>query len=110
MITFSFTFNLIKLKQSGCYEVVIVVITCQTKVQNSTKIVILFPSFVEMALSQIEIKLNWMPMIPSLVYMHGTRLTFGKPFVRKQYNVLIFLIVSAKRMEVLIELSEDVLL
>ena len=27
---------------------------------------------------------------PFLVYMHGTRLTFGKPFVRKQYNVLIF--------------------
>ena len=25
-----------------------------------------------------------------LVYMHGTRLTFGKPFVRKQYNVLLF--------------------
>ena len=36
---------------------------------------------------QIEIKLNWLPMTPFLVYMHGTRLTFEKPFVRKQYNV-----------------------
>ena len=36
--------------------------------------------------SQTEIKLNWLPMTPFLVYMHGTRLTFGKPFVRKQYN------------------------
>ena len=39
--------------------------------------------------------------------MHGTCLTFGKPFVKKQYNVLIFLIDSAKYMEVPIELSED---
>ena len=39
--------------------------------------------------------------------MHGTRLTFGKPFARKQYNVLVFLIVSAKSMEVPIELSEN---
>ena len=37
--------------------------------------------------------------------MHGTRSTFGKPFVRKQYNGLVFLIASA--MEVPIELSED---
>ena len=29
-------------------------------------------------------------MTPSLVYMHGKRLTFRKPFVRKQYNVLAF--------------------
>ena len=41
-------------------------------------------------LSQVEIKSNWLPMIPFLVYMHHTRLTFGKPFVRKQYNVLAF--------------------
>ena len=40
-------------------------------------------------LSQIEIKLNWLPVAPFLVYMYGTRLTFGKHFVRKQYNVLI---------------------
>ena len=61
-------------------------------------------------LSQIEIKLNWLPMIPFLVYtvyMRGTHLTFGKPFVRKQYNVLVFLIASAKSMKVPIELSED---
>ena len=54
-------------------------------------------------LSQIEIKLNWLPMTPFLVYMHGKSLTFGKPFVRKQYNVLIFLIVSVKSIEVPIE-------
>ena len=41
-----------------------------------------------------------------LVWMHGTGLTFGKPFVRKQYKVVVFLIVSAKSMEVQIELSE----
>ena len=41
--------------------------------------------------------------------MHGTRLTFRKAFVRKQYilNVLVFSIVSAKSVEVPIELSED---
>ena len=39
--------------------------------------------------------------------MHGTCLTFGKPFVRKQYKVLVFLIVSAESVEVPIELSED---
>ena len=32
-----------------------------------------------------SIKLNWLPMMPFLVYMHGTHLTYGKPFVRKQY-------------------------
>ena len=41
-------------------------------------------------LPQTEIKLNWLPMTPFLVYMHGTHLTFRKPFVRKQYNVLVF--------------------
>ena len=40
--------------------------------------------------------------------MHGRHLTFGKLFVRKQYNILIFfLIISVKSLEVLIELSED---
>ena len=28
-------------------------------------------------------------MTPLLVYMHGTCLTFGKPFVRKPYNALV---------------------
>ena len=32
-------------------------------------------------LSQTEIMLNWLPVMPFLIYMHGTRLTFGKPFV-----------------------------
>ena len=41
-------------------------------------------------LSQIEIKLDWLPMTPFLIYMYGAHLTFGKPFFRKQYNVLIF--------------------
>ena len=41
-------------------------------------------------LSQIEIKFNWLPMTPFLVYMYGTCLTFGKPFVRKPYNVSVF--------------------
>ena len=36
-----------------------------------------------------SIKLNWLPMTPFLVYMHAKRLTFGKPFVRKEYNVLV---------------------
>ena len=53
------------------------------------------------------IKLNCLPTTPSLVYMHGTRLTFGKPFVRKQCNVLVYFIVSVKSAEVLIELSQD---
>ena len=39
--------------------------------------------------------------------MHGTGVTFGKPFVRKQYNVLAFLILLAKNVEVLTELSDD---
>ena len=39
--------------------------------------------------------------------MHDKRLTFGKLFVRKQYNVLVFLIISAKSVEVPTELSED---
>ena len=41
--------------------------------------------------------------------MYATHLTFHiwKTFCQKKYNVLIFLIVSAKSMEVLIELSED---
>ena len=46
-------------------------------------------------------------MTPFLVHMHGLSLTFGKPFVRKQYNVLVFLIDSAKSVKVPIELSED---
>ena len=39
------------------------------------------------------IKLNLLPTTPFLflVYMDGTRLTFGKLFVRKQYNILVFL-------------------
>ena len=48
-----------------------------------------------------------MAMTPFLVYMHGMYLTFGKPFVRKEYNILVFLILSTKTMEVSIELSED---
>ena len=39
--------------------------------------------------------------------MHGKRLTFAKPFVRKQYTSWYFLIVSVKSVEVLMELSED---
>ena len=39
--------------------------------------------------------------------MHGTGLSFGKPFVRKQYNVSVFLIVPTKSVEVPTELSED---
>ena len=39
--------------------------------------------------------------------MDATRLTFGKPFVKKQYNVLVFLIVSARGVEVPVGLSED---
>ena len=46
-------------------------------------------------------------MMPFLVYMHGTRLTIGKPFIRKQYNALVFLVVSATIVEVPIEQSED---
>ena len=38
--------------------------------------------------------------------MHGTRFIFEKPFVMKQHNVLIFLIVSAKGLELPIELSD----
>ena len=41
-------------------------------------------------LSQIETKLNWLPMMPFSVFMHGTCLTFGKPFVRKPYNTSVF--------------------
>ena len=47
------------------------------------------------------IKLNLLPTTPFLVYMHGTHLTFGK-----QYNVLVFFIVSTKSVEVPIGLSE----
>ena len=53
------------------------------------------------------IKLNWLPTTPFLVYMHGTCLPIGKPFIRKQYDVLVFLINCAKSMEVPIELAED---
>ena len=52
-------------------------------------------------------ELNLLPSTSSLVYMHGTRLTVGKPFVRKQYNVLVCLIVSVRSMEVPVELSYD---
>ena len=58
-------------------------------------------------LSQIETKLNLLPMMPFLVYMHRRHLTFGKLFVRKQYNILIFLVLSAESVEVSIELSDD---
>ena len=58
-------------------------------------------------LSQTEIKLHWLSMTPFLVYMHGTHLTCGKPFVRKQYKVWVFLIVSAESVEVTIEFLED---
>ena len=57
-------------------------------------------------LSQTEIT-NWLPMTPFLVYIHGTHLTFGKTFLRKQYNVLVSLTVSVKGVEVATELSED---
>ena len=42
-----------------------------------------------------------------LVYVHGTRLTFGKPVARKPYNILVFVIVSVKSVKMPIELSED---
>ena len=59
-------------------------------------------------LSQTEIKLKWLPMTPFLVYMHGTCLTLGKPFVRKPYKALVyFWSISLKSVEVPIELSED---
>ena len=45
-------------------------------------------------------------MMPFLVYMYCTCLTFEKPFLRKQDNVLIFLIISAKSVEVPVELSK----
>ena len=45
--------------------------------------------------------------MPFLVYMHGTHLKSGKPFVQKQYSVLVFLVVSVKSVELLVELSED---
>ena len=44
----------------------------------------------EGTLSQTETKLNWLPMMPFLVYMHGRHFTFGKLFVGKLYNILIF--------------------
>ena len=51
---------------------------------------VFIPSLILKILSQIEIKLNWLPMPPFLVYTHGKCLTFGKPFVRKPYNVSVF--------------------
>ena len=51
-------------------------------------------------------KLNLLPTTPFLVHMHRTLLKFGKPFVRKQYGVLVFFIVSTTSVEVPIELSE----
>ena len=55
------------------------------------------------------VQLDLMPAtpFPAEVYMHCTRLTFGKPFVRKQFNVLVFVISSTKNVEMLIELQED---
>ena len=53
-----------------------------------------------------SIKLNVLPMTAFLVYMHGPCLTFRKPSVRKQYDVLVFFIVFAKSVEVR-QLSED---
>ena len=53
------------------------------------------------------IKLTWLPTMPFPVYTLGTCLAFGKSFVRKQYNISVFLIVCAKSVEVPIELSED---
>ena len=38
------------------------------------------------------IKLNLLPTTPFVVYMHDTHLTFGKLFVRKQDNVLVFIL------------------
>ena len=58
-------------------------------------------------LSQTEIKLNWLPVTPFLVYVHGTRLTFGKPFSENNITSWYFLIVAAKSVEIPIELSED---
>ena len=46
-------------------------------------------------------------MTPFLLYMHGTHLTFGKLLVRKRKNILVVLIVSAKSVEVPIELSDN---
>ena len=46
-------------------------------------------------------------MTPFLVYIYGTCLTFGRPFVRKPSDISVFLIDSAKTVEVLRELSED---
>ena len=56
-------------------------------------------------LSQIEIKLNWLPMTPFLVHMPGTCLTFGNHLSGN--NILVFLINCAKSVKVSIELSED---
>ena len=52
-------------------------------------------------------RLNWFPLAPFLVYIHGTCLTFGKPFVRKQLTSQYYSIVSAKSVELPIKLSED---
>ena len=46
------------------------------------------------------IKLNLWPTTPFLAYMHVTSLTFGKPFVRKHYHVLVFWIVPVKSVEI----------
>ena len=39
--------------------------------------------------------------------MHGMRLIFGKPPVKKRYNVFVILVISAKGMEARIVLTED---
>ena len=46
---------------------------------------------------------EWLPSAPFLVYMHGTCLTFERPFVKKLYCLGIFNCI----MEVPIESSED---
>ena len=60
-------------------------------------------------LSQLEIKLNWLPMTTTfLIYMHGMCLTFGKPVLSGNYiTPRYFLSISVKSVKVLIELSKD---
>ena len=58
-------------------------------------------------LSQTEIKLNWLRMTLFLVYMHGTGLNLENLLLENNITPWYFLIVSAKNVEVPIELSED---
>ena len=58
-------------------------------------------------LSQTEIKLNWLPVTPLLVYMHGTCLIILENLL-SGHNISWYLLIDcAKSMEVPIELSED---